>query len=84
MVLSWPERKANIFKYFYQKLVWPGLAMAIAMAMATAMAVIRPKHAEGGQIHENLLFTEKRVFICILIISGPSRPQKWIRLEILR
>ena len=60
------------------KLAWPGLAMA----MATAMAVIRPEYAEGGQIHENLLFIGKPVFTPILIISGPSRPQKWIRLEI--
>ena len=52
------------------------------MATAMAMAVIRPEHAEGGQIHENRLFTEKRVFGPILVISGPSRPQKWIRLEI--
>ena len=53
------------------------------MAMATAMAVIRPEHAEGGQIHENQLFIEKRCFRPILVIFEPSRPQKWIRLEIL-
>ena len=63
--------------------------MAMAMAMATAAAavaaaaVIRPEHAEGGQNHENLLLNEKRVFRPILVISGPSRPQKWTRLEIL-
>ena len=33
-------------------------AVAVAAAMA---AVIRPKHAEGRRIHENLLFIEKRV-----------------------
>ena len=58
--------------------------MAVAMAMATAMAVIRPEHAMGADLHENRLFLEKRCFRSILVISGPSRPQKWIRLEILR
>ena len=63
------------------------MAIAIAMAMAiaaaaAAAAVIRPEHAEGGRNHENLLFIEKCVFRSILAISGPSRPQKWIRLEI--
>ena len=58
------------------------MAIAIAMAMAMAMAVIRPEHAEGGRNHENLLFDEKPVFRPILVISGPSRRQKWIRLEI--
>ena len=38
----------------------------------------------GADLHENQLFPEKRSFRSILIISGPSRPQKWIRLEILR
>ena len=66
---------------------WPlATAMAIAMAMATAMAVavIRPEHAIGADLHENRLFIEKLVFRPILIILEPSRPQKWIRLEILR
>ena len=65
--------------------LWP-LTMAIAMAMATAMAVavIRPEHAIGADLHENRLFIEKRCFKPIFVISGPSRPQKWIRLEILR
>ena len=63
------------------------IAMAIAMAMAmaaaaAAAAVIRPEHAEGERNHENRLFIEKRVFRSMLSISGPSRPQKWIRLEI--
>ena len=57
------------------------MAMAAAAAAAAA-AVIRPEHAEGGQIHENRLFIEKRYFRPILVILGPSRPQKWIRLEI--
>ena len=62
-------------------------AMAIAMAMAAAAAaaaaaVIWPEYAEGGRNHENRLFIEKLVFRRILAISGPSRPQKWIRLEI--
>ena len=65
------------------------MAMATAMAMAMAMAaaaaaVIRPEHAEGGRNHENRLFIEKRCFKFIFVILGPSRPQKWIRLEILR
>ena len=61
-----------------------GLAMAVATAMATAMAVavIRPEHAIGADLHENRLFYEKQCFRPILVISGPSRPQKWIRLEI--
>ena len=59
--------------------MWQPVAMAMAMAAA---AVIRPEHAEGGRNHENLLFIEKRVFRLILAISGPSGPQKWIRLEI--
>ena len=58
--------------------------MAMAMAMAMAVAVIRPEHAIGADLHENLLFIEKLCFRSILVISGPSRPQKWIRLEILR
>ena len=36
----------------------------------------------GADLHENRLFIEKRCCRPILIISGPSRPQKWIRLEI--
>ena len=37
----------------------------------------------GADLHENQLFIEKHCFKPILVISGPSRPQKWIRLEIL-
>ena len=55
--------------------------MVMAMAMAAA-AVIRPEHAEGARNHENRLFIGKRYFRPILAILGPSRPQKWIRLEI--
>ena len=51
-------------------------------AAAAAAAVIRPEHVEGGWNHENRLFIEKLVFRSILAISGPSRPQKWIRLQI--
>ena len=61
------------------------LAIAMAMAMAAAAAaaaVIRPEHAEGARNHKNRLFIEKRYFGPILAILGPSRPQKWIRLEI--
>ena len=54
------------------------------MAVAMAVAVIRPEHAIGADLHENWLFIEKRSFRSILVISGPSRRQKWIRLEILR
>ena len=60
------------------------MAMAIAMAMAMAMAVIRPEHVGRADLHENLLFVEKCVLRLILAILEPSRPQKWIRLEILR
>ena len=62
--------------------------MAMAIAMAMAMAVIRPEHSEGARNHENPLFCEKhksmkkRNFGSILVDWGPSRPQKWIRLEI--
>ena len=38
----------------------------------------------GADLHENVLFIEKHRFRFILVVSGPSRPQKWIRLEILR
>ena len=38
----------------------------------------------GADLHENRLLIEKRCFRSILVIFGPSRPQKWIRLEILR
>ena len=37
----------------------------------------------GADLHENQLFIEKRCFRPNLVISGPPRPQKWIRLEIL-
>ena len=62
--------------------MWQPVAMAMAMAMAAA-AVIRPEHAGGADLHENQLFIEKRCFRPILVIFEPSRPQKWIRLEIL-
>ena len=52
--------------------------MVLAMATAMAVAVIRPEHAIGADLQES------RLFWPILVISGPSRPQKWIRLEILR
>ena len=32
---------------------------------------------------ENYCFIEKCIFSSILVISGPSRPPKWIQLEIL-
>ena len=37
-----------------------------------------------ADLTKNALFLEKRSCSSILAISGPSRPQKWIRLEILR
>ena len=37
----------------------------------------------GADLHENQLFIEKRCFRPVLAILEPSRPQKWIRLEIL-
>ena len=48
---------------------------------AQALSQARPGPAD---LHKNQLFIEKHCFTYILIISGPSRPQKWIRLEILR
>ena len=38
----------------------------------------------GADLHENRLLIEKLCISIILLISGPSRPQKWIRLQILR
>ena len=38
----------------------------------------------GAQIYENRLFIENHCFNIILVILGPSRPQKWIRLEFSR
>ena len=38
----------------------------------------------GADLTKNGLLIEKLSLWPILIISGPSRPQKWIRLEILR
>ena len=58
--------------------------MATAMATAMAVAVIKPEHAIGADLEKNRLFYETPYFRSILVISGPSRPQKWIRLEILR
>ena len=59
------------------------MAAAVAAAVAAAAAaVIRPSHAEGARNHENGLFIEKLCFRLFLAILGPSRPQKWIRLEI--
>ena len=55
--------------------------MAMAMAAAAA-AVIRPEYAYRGRPPRKSTFFEKRYFRPILLISGPSRPQKWIRLEI--
>ena len=36
-----------------------------------------------ADLHENLLLMKKQVFSYIFDISGPSRPQKWIWLEML-
>ena len=61
-------------------------AMAMAMAAAVAVAaaaVIRPEHVGRADLHESRLFIEKQCFSPILLILGPSRPQKRIRLEIL-
>ena len=38
----------------------------------------------GADLHESQLFIEQRCFGLILVILGPSRPQKWIRLEFSR
>ena len=66
------------------------MAMVMAMTIAIAITVIRPEYAEGARNHENHFFVKKTKsmktcnFDAILVISGPSRRQKWIRLEILR
>ena len=39
---------------------WP-LAMAVAMATAMAVAVIRPEHAIGADLHENRLLFKNAV-----------------------
>ena len=36
----------------------------------------------AADLHENQLCVEKRCFRLFLVISGRSRPQKWIQLEI--
>ena len=59
------------------------MTMAIAKAMAVATAMIRPEHLAGARNHEIRLFMKKPSVWSILIISGPSRTQKWIRLNIL-
>ena len=76
-----------IFLYNFSKigLVRPGLACQARPGRARPCRAgpdKRPEYAEGGQIHENRLFIEKCVFRPILAILEPSRPQKWIRLEI--
>ena len=60
------------------------IGLARPWARPKAGPVIRPEHAWRADLHENAFFVEKRRFRSILVISGPSRPQKWIRLEILR
>ena len=83
------RKEGQYFPIFLLKIgvVRPGLACQARPGRARpcrAWPDKRPEYAEGGQIHENHLFIEKRCFRPILIISGPSRPQKWIRLAILR
>ena len=63
-------------------------AMAMAMAMAAAAAaaaaaVIKPEHAGRGRPPRKSTFIKKHCFRLILTIFELSRPQKWIRLEIL-
>ena len=49
--------------------------MALAMAKAVACLSMRG----GADLHENLLFMkQKHRFRPMLVISGPSRSQKWI------
>ena len=78
-----------IFLYNFFKIQWlvrPGLACQARPGRARPCRAgpdKRPEHAEGGRIHENRLSMKKHSFRLILSVSGPSRPQKWIRLEIL-
>ena len=63
------------------KLVWPGLARigpGPRPGLGQGLGILR-----GADLHENAPFVEKICFMSILVISEPSRPQKWIRLEIL-
>ena len=62
-------------------LAWP---LARPWARPKAGPVIRPEHAYRGRPPRKSTFYEKRYFRPSLVISEPSRPQKWIRLEILR
>ena len=60
---------------------WHGQAK---LAMAMAVAVIKPENAYRGRPpRKSTFFYEKHCFKFILITFDPSRPQKWIRLEIL-
>ena len=64
------------------------MAMPMATAMAAA-AVIRPEHAGGADLHENLLFIEKHIlelfwsFVDLLDVKNGSRSKfctrKWYR-----
>ena len=89
MLIKWADSKANIF----QKR--PGLDGQNGRICSRRFGLARGgwtgaggrRRAGGsdrGRPHKNALFNEKRSFRPFLTISGPSRPQKWIRLEILR
>ena len=74
---------------FFQ--IWPGLARP-GQAWPEARPGPGPagpglakglRFRNGAQVHENQLFIEKRCFRPILVISGTSRPQNQIELEIL-
>ena len=59
--------------------IWP---KARPWARPKAGPGSRPGWVRMGDPGQNSLFWEKLDFAHILAISGPSRPHKWIRLEI--
>ena len=61
---------------------WPGLAGSGPTSPGLDPPCLSMR--KGADLDENTLFIEKHSFMTFLVISGPSRPQKWIRLEILR
>ena len=54
----------------------------MALGPAQGRACDKSKVFWKGPTHENRLFIENRCFRSFLVHFGPSRPQKWIRLEI--
>ena len=68
------------------------MAMAMGMPMAQAMAMAQLKTTLGlteglstrvrANLNEKYLSINKCLFSHTLVISGPSKPQNWMRIEI--